>query len=190
MRTTTLVPQTLVSFALATAVLLSGVLGAIDPGLALGVGAALALLGALALARDVRERQARRDAADELIEHLPGDRVPEALAWRADELTSDRERRRLARSLRWLLTTIEGSAPLRLSPVPLNWRALRRQRRTMEEIASLLADTRRPVSPRGVVLTRRLILDSLESPIYNRHHAGELARALERVRDALSAARD
>ncbi len=177
--------QSVVGFLLATVVLAGGALGALPSGPALFVGAALGLLGAVALGRELREAARRREAADSVIATLPAKRVPRGLRWRADELTSPRERRRLARGLRSVLKLIDRPGSIAVTPVPLNWRAIRRERQTVEEVASLLADTRRPVSPRGVLLARRLVLDYLESPLYARRKANELHQVLARLRAEL-----
>ena len=177
--------QSVVSFLLATVVLVGGAIGALPSGPALFVGAALGLLGGVALGREVREATRRREAADGVIETLPPQRVPGGLRWRADELTSPRERRRLARGLRSVLKLIDRPGAIAVTPVPLNWRAIRRERQTVEEVASLLADTRRPVSPRGVLLARRLVLDYVESPLYVRRNANELHQVLARLRAEL-----
>jgi hypothetical protein len=186
MRTRTSGIRASLTFALAAAVLGAGALGLVAGGVALAVGAALAALALGALTDELRTERKQREAADELIERLPPQRIPTSLRWRAAELTSRGERRRVARSLRSVLGAIEGPAAVRLAPVPVNWRALRTQRRAVEELAAVLADTRRPVEPRGVVLARRLVWDFCESPIYNPRRAERLAAELARVRAALS----
>lgn len=174
--------QSASGLALAAAVLLGGVLGVLPAGAALFVGASFASLGGVALLRELREASLRRELADDLIETLVTPRVPVGLRWRAEELTSPRERRRLARSLRSLLNLIDRPGSMAVTPITVNWRAIRRERRTVEEVAAVLADTRRAVRPRGVVLARRLVLDYLESPLYARRHANDLHRALVEVR--------
>ena len=76
-----------------------------------------------------------------MLEYLPAGRVPGGLRWRADELTCERERLRLARSLRSLLEMSESPLAARYAAVPLDWRSIQRQRRAVEEVARLLADT-------------------------------------------------
>jgi hypothetical protein len=186
MATTSAEIRASLTFALAAAVLLSGIAGIVDGGPALAVGAALAALGLGGLATALRDERLRRESADELIERTPPHRMPSSVRWRAAELTSRRERRRLARSLRSVLKATDGPSSVRLSPIPVNWRALRRQRRAVEELAATLADTRRPVEPRGVVLARRLAWDFAESPIYNPRRAEKLPAELARVRAALT----
>src|SRR5262245_5327906 len=92
--------RTMTSFALAAAVLAAGSLGVIVRGPALFVGASFALVGAVSLVGEGRESRSLRRRADEVLEVLPTDRVPGRLRWRARELTTERERRRLAGSLR------------------------------------------------------------------------------------------
>jgi hypothetical protein len=182
--------ETLVSFVLAAAVLGAGSVALAPRGPALAVGAALALLGAIALVRGSRASRARRRVADEVIEILPTDRVPGKLRWRARELTTVRERRRLAGSLRSLLKTAADPFAAARSAVPLNRRAILRQQRALEEIAGALTDLRRPVSPRVVVQLRRLLQDGEASPLYSPEHAEELASRLARMRTLLGRPRD
>ena len=176
----------LVSLALATAVLSAGAAGLLPAGPALFAGASFALLAAAAAAREHREAARRRAAADDLLACIPSDKVPGRLRWRAEELTSVEERRRLARALRSLVKACESPLAARRAPVPLDWRTIRGQRRAVEELARLLADTAQPVTPRGILLVRRLMLDSLESPLFGHDRADELAATLARARAALS----
>jgi hypothetical protein len=72
----------------------------------------------------------------------------------------------------------------------MNWRAIRRERHAVEEVATLLAETHRSVTPRRVLLARRLVLDYLDSPLYARRNANELHQALVRVRSELTVTDD
>ena len=105
-----------------------------------------------------------RAAADRRIARGYEDADP-SLAWRAQELTSARERARLARSLRGV---VEDLSPSRLPGAsPLNRAALRPHTSLLAELADRLDDLERPVSASGVLAVRRVLTDP-DGPLYAR----------------------
>ena len=124
-------------------------------------------------------RAARRRADDELARtRIPSPR----LAWRAAELVSDENRLSLARSL----TDIVHSADERLLPTasPIDRAAVRLCRPELLELASLLFDLAKPVTPRGLVLVERLLVGG-DGPLYGRGAASRLRDAVARCAVAL-----
>jgi hypothetical protein len=97
------------------------------------------------------EHRRERRLADEWIAHGFASRY----AWRVGELTSDRERRLLARELRSVVAEVRGS---RLpGPAPLRGGALRPHVDLLDAIATLLAALDRPVAAPGVLAVRELL---------------------------------
>ena len=82
---------------------------------------------------------------------------------RADALTSARERRLLAGSLRSIVREL-GSPPMRRSTVPLNRKALTPHADELRALAERLDDLDRPVSPAGILEVEEL-LTSPGSPL-------------------------
>jgi len=126
-----------------------------------------------------RELAAARRAADAelLATALPSPRF----AWRTNELCSDEHRRALAESL---VQVVRGSDTRYLpSASPLNRVAAREQLPLLLQVAAVLADTQRRVTPRGVLLVEEL-LNGSKSPLYLHRRSNELRTALV---DALKA---
>ena len=74
------------------------------------------------------------------------------LVWRAAELTSTRERRRYARSLRSVVKELDGKhLP---GAVPLNRRGLRPYAAALAALAERLGDLSQPVTPRSMLLVQ------------------------------------
>jgi hypothetical protein len=136
----------------------------------------------LAPVRRLRARRellaARRLADAELLATaLPSPRF----AWRTNELCSDEHRRALAESL---VQVVRGSDTRYLpNASPLNRVAARDQLPLLLQVAAVLADTERRVTPRGVLLVEELLGGS-KSPLYLHRPARELHAALV---DALKA---
>jgi hypothetical protein len=75
------------------------------------------------------------------------------VAWRTAELTSSRERRTLARSLRGVVADV--NAPLwAFSASPLNHRGLLPYVREIQALADRVGDFEQPVAAAGIVLVR------------------------------------
>ncbi len=126
---------------------------------------------------------ALRQSADRILRG--GARVhPESalLVWRAAELTSARERRICARSLRRIVKELEG----RLLPgaVPLNRRGVRPQAPALAALAERVADVSQPVTPGGMLLVHDLLCDAY-SPLYVGANVDKLPSALQRIQSAL-----
>jgi len=123
------------------------------------------------------EKRRARKAADEWIAAGWGSRV----AWRVDELTSRRERRLLARSLRGAVSDL---SPGRLAGAsPINRIALRPHARLLTALAERVADPERPVAATGVLAVHEL-LTSPDSAIYT-HDDVDVRGELRSVLDAL-----
>jgi hypothetical protein len=100
-----------------------------------------------------------------------------------ETLTSIARRREYARSLERFLETATGGLP---SAVPVNRPAVREHAERLQAIANDLRCEKLNVTPEGMVLLRRLIVNGAESPVY--HAVGEprdLGRALDRIEDWL-----
>jgi hypothetical protein len=124
-------------------------------------------------------RAARRRADEELLAaRLPSPR----LAWRTEELVADDNRIDLGRSL----TDVVHSADERLLPSasPLNRSAVRATRAQLLELAARLFDLSRPVTPRGVLLVERLLIDG-SGPLYSRRAPNRLPAEVARDLAAL-----
>jgi hypothetical protein len=128
----------------------------------------------------IRRIQARRElaqarrAADEqlLATALP----PPRLAWRTNELVDADHRRDLAASL---VEVVHGSGTRYLPGAsPLNRAAARAETDRLLRLAARLAETERPVRPRGVLLVEQLLVDA-RSPLYSRERARRLRAALD-----------
>jgi hypothetical protein len=141
----------------------------------------------LAPVRRLRARRelvaARRVADAELVATtLPSPR----LAWRTNELCSAEHRRALAESLVEVARASEGRyLP---STSPLNRAATRDQLALILQIGSVLADTSRRVTPRGVLLVERLLTDP-KSQLYARPATEDLHAALAQALGALEGTR-
>ena len=142
------------------------------------------LLAALRAARALRDRAALRRTADELIRS--GVRIhPQStlLVWRAAELTSDRNRKVLSRSLSAIAREL-ARQPL-VSPVPLDRRAVRPHVTSVGALAARVGRLECPVSPRGILLVDELLTDGFASPLYIGGRREDVPAALERCLCAL-----
>jgi len=103
------------------------------------------------------------------------------LAWRAQELTSERNRIILARHARRFVAELGDP---RCRAYAVNRPAMRAHHRSLVELVERLEDGNRPVSPIGVVLTQRLLGDGA-GPFFNAARADELGPALVAALTAL-----
>ena len=130
---------------------------------------------------DGLSRRKARAEADLRIAHRH-DEIDPSLGWRVQELTSARERARLARSLRGI---VKDLSPSRLPGAsPLNRAALRPHAALISELAERLDDLQRPVAAAGVVAVRRLLMHP-DSPLYARETEDTVADALGAVLERL-----
>jgi hypothetical protein len=109
----------------------------------------------------------------------------EALSLRARQLMHARMRERVARDLR---RTVEysdrvGSGPV-ISAVVINRAAVRTGRNAILGLAERFAGPN-PVSPKGVVLARKLLSDVFDNPLYDPDCKQTMAAAVWEVADAL-----
>jgi hypothetical protein len=129
---------------------------------------------------DIAQRVGRRRLRKEADSWIAAGFAPR-FRWRVEELTSRRERRSLARSVRGVVADL---SPRRLpGPVPVNRVALRPHVELLLALAERLADVDRPVTAAGIVEVRRLLTDP-DGPLYTREPCDverELARVLERL---------
>lgn len=110
------------------------------------------------------------------------DSPPLRLAWRVEELVATKNRLDLAHSLRSLVR----DADLRYLPSssPVNRIAVRAESDTLMALASRLADLKRPVAARGVVLLERLLVEP-SGPLYDRERVDDLPPYLDCALGAL-----
>lgn len=108
------------------------------------------------------------------------------LRWRARQLTSHRNRRRLAKEIERVLDAAGTRPWLGGSAAPLNRVEIARCRELLQALASDLRGAE-PVALRGVALTAQLLHDGC-SPLYAPHPPatkGELELDIRRARTAL-----
>ena len=129
----------------------------------------LALLGAVLAARRWDERRRLCAAADAW---LARGHDGASYGWRVAELTSRRERRLLANSVRDIVPELSESRLLGASP--LNRVALRPHRSELIELADRLDDLDRPVSATGILAVRHLLTEP-GSALYARDRVDEPA---------------
>ena len=100
------------------------------------------------------------------------------------DLTSPRQRKRVARSLRRL---VDSLSPARLPGAsPLNRPAVRPHAARLMALARQLEAVDKPVSAAGVRAVQRLLADP-DGPLYERERATEVGHAIERALRALEA---
>jgi len=167
--------------AAAAALAVGWALGLRTPDLAV-LPVALAVLGLIKTAGRWNERRRHCAAADAWLRN--GGRASR-FQWRADELTSDHERRLLARSLRSVVREL-GSPPGFRSTVPLDRKALRPHADELVALAERLDDLERPVAPAGI-LDVQTLLTSPGSPLHLYAPETDLSGALTAIRLKLEA---
>jgi hypothetical protein len=123
----------------------------------------------------------RRRALDRRLAAGCGVTSPE-LALRARQLTDPRARRELAGSLRGVLRCAEGTPALRPA-VTLDRTAVKYGRAALADLADQL-ELAQNVTPRGVLLARRLMTDG-RSPVYNANAERTVAEVAREIQDAL-----
>jgi hypothetical protein len=108
------------------------------------------------------------------------------VAWRADELTSRRTRRRLAKWVRDL--TVETELCLE-QPPPAVAATIEQSLVLLRELEARLADFAQPVSARGMLVVRELVVEGDLSPLYWPERAAYLPRSLCAALDSLDSDR-
>ena len=119
----------------------------------------LAILGCFVALDRWTDRYKLRSSADAWIAR-GYDSARSRYGWRVEELTSRRERKALARSLRSLSSHV--AHPVGPSPVPIDVVALRPCLPFFEQLTERLEDASRPVSASGVLGVERLHRRRLE----------------------------
>ena len=117
--------------------------------------AAAAILGLYELVQAQRQLLRQRRAADAWLRSATGGFVPPAYAWRAEQLTSPRERRLFARTLRLIERSAYERAVGRLRP--LNLPAVRAHHESLELLARTLETLDEPVTPAGMLRVVELV---------------------------------
>jgi hypothetical protein len=133
----------------------------------------------------------RRGALDDQIARGFETAGDERLALRAAQLTSRKERDRLARALEHTLelaaapaeSVLSRTAPVLSARVPLRSRDLRECANDVEALVARLRDAE-PIDPQGAAMTRRLLVDGA-SPFYYRRSSVTLRHAVRSARLAL-----
>jgi len=128
-----------------------------------------------------RGRLDARLAAGAAVEESP------ELALRADQLTSERNRRVLADSIERIVRTAHGTGAMRTASPPLASDDVRACSRQLMDLARLLR-ARPEVNASGVALIQRLITDG-SGPLYHAAENDALWRAVRDAGAALAAGR-
>jgi hypothetical protein len=158
-----------------------------DPSLRIAGAAAAGCFTVAATVRIARARvelrRIRRSADRLILADTVGAEGSEIVRWRSHELVAPAARRGLARELDQTLHRLDrGLLP---SASPLRRVSARRHEDLFERLAERMLDER-PVTPRGVLLLRRLLREP-GSPLYDDGSERELARALAAVLAELGA---
>jgi len=169
-------------FVLSLVPLIAGVAGLIPERDGFVLGVLFAGAGALRAAVEHRRLSHLRRLADRQLLGTTVPRVPELVAWRAGELTSDRSRRVLAGSLRGIVSELDARRLPGASP--LNRTGARPEADLILALADRVDDTQRPVTARGVLLVEELLTDGL-GPLYARDRVDELGPSLARCLSTL-----
>jgi hypothetical protein len=99
------------------------------------------------------------------------------LALRASQLTSDRRRRQLARSLRRSVSEMRHPAPTRALVSIVNRHAVFEAEDAIQVTIGRLASPD-PVAVKGMAKLDRILSDGASSPLYGRFEPGEFKRQL------------
>jgi hypothetical protein len=167
--------------------LIAGVAGLIPQLDGFVLGALIAGAGALRAAIEYRQLSRLRRLADRQLLGTAVPRVPELVAWRRGQLTSERNRRVLAKSLRGVVSELD---PSRLPGAsPLNRPGARPEAGLVLALADRVGDAERPVTARGVLLVEELLTDG-SGPLYARDRADALRPSLVRCLRALDGGDD
>jgi hypothetical protein len=121
------------------------------------VAVAAGILGLYELVQAQRVLLRQRRAADAWLRSATGGFVPPAYAWRAEQLTSPRERRLLASTLRLIERSAYERSVGRLRP--LNLPAVRAHHESLELLAETLETVDEPVTPAGMLRVVDLVTD-------------------------------
>lgn len=106
------------------------------------------------------------------------------LAWRTQQLLSERHRGVLASSLERVVRTAEERPRPHGAAVSIRRQEILGQREQMRWIARQLRDSEREVGVRGVALVERMLTEG-DSPLYSAYAEESLASTLDQARVAL-----
>lgn len=155
----------------------AGFVRAVQPSLAITCAVIAAAGGAGAFVASRLFGMRHDDLCDDILVSGLERHVPEpAVRERAAKLVSGRQRAQLATTLERFIAAANHRQPL---AVPLSRRAVRDLTPQLRALTEVLRTDRRPVTPAGMVLVRRLITEGAESPLY--HAASGTPRDLERA---------
>lgn len=143
----------------------------------------LALAGIVLTGRDALVLARRRRTADRWLRLARRCSPTSSYAWRATELCSAKERRRLAKSLRSILTMAAAPQGYPRSVV-LN-RGVLQHAEAVEKLAQRLECLELPVSPAGILLLHDLLTDG-GSPLHDPQRTDELSDAIDQVMAAVA----
>ena len=153
------------------------------PGRWLGLAVVVAgVAGVYELVRALRILSRRRRTADAWLRTATGGFVAPSYAWRARQLTSARERRTLARTLRLLVREAFERPVGRRRPLPLP--AVREHRDEVLLLARRLERVEEPVTPAGMLRVVELVTDGA-SPLWTTVQDDALADAIATTLDLL-----
>jgi hypothetical protein len=111
------------------------------------------------------------------------------LALRARQLTSERNRRTLARTLRRTLAEAQRPPMTRGRAVIIDRAAVLHAKDSIAEMIERL-ESANPVRAQGVALLEQILTNADRSPLYNRSESGALRRVIRVATAALDAAGD
>ncbi len=157
--------------------LIAGVAGLIPQLDGFVLGVLFAGAGALRGAIEYRHLSSLRRLANRQLLGSAAPRSPELVVWRTGELTSERNRRVIAKALRGVVSELDT----RLLPgaSPLNRTGARPHAGLILTLADRVGDVERPVSAQGVLLVEGLLTDGW-GPLYARDRVSELGASLRR----------
>jgi hypothetical protein len=130
---------------------------------------------------------ARRIALTEQLANGADPTSTPELALRAAQLTSDRQRRQMARALRRTISEARDPAVTRGFVSIINRRAVLEANDAMQATIARLASPD-PVRVKGMAMLEHMLTDGLTSPIYNRAEPGTLGSRLTAARAELDPA--
>ena len=145
------------------------------------------ILGVYELTRAGLGVRRMRRAADDWLRSATGGFVPPAYAWRAKQLTSPRERRMLAGTLRLIERSAYERGVGRVRPLHLP--AVRENRESLELLADTLETVDEPVTPAGMLRVVDLVTDGA-GPLWGATKDAPLGDAIATTLAILTRGRD
>jgi hypothetical protein len=145
------------------------------------------ILGVYELIRAHLVLHRMRRTADDWLRSATGGFVPPAYAWRAEQLTSPRERRMLAGTLRLIERSAYERGRGRYRPLHLP--AVRENRESLELLADTLETVDEPVTPAGMLRVVDLVTDGA-GPLWGATKDAPLGDAIATTLAVLTRGRD